>query len=266
MKKIITLLFILVLVSCNKESNESDISKVANKPKVETASNGTPRPPTTENEPVANDSIDEHHDHDHNHDSEVGGIEENIDGLAYVTLETPYPTDNTDKVVVYEFFGYTCGHCYNFEPQMTKWSENKPDYVEIIRVPLNFQQGWGVLQQGYLTASSMGIADDNHAKLFAAIHQERKTFRTIEDLAAWYADHSKVSKEEFLSTAQSFIIDSQQRKADKMGFTMKITGTPTLVINGKHKPTNKLKSREDVLKVMSLLVEKEAKEMGLINP
>jgi thiol:disulfide interchange protein DsbA len=253
----IILLILLFLVSCNKESNEVTETITSEEPKVE-SSETIEDTEATEIE-TANEADASHAGHDH-------AQKANPNDLPYVELDTPYVTENNSKVVVYEFFGYLCGHCYDFEPQMTKWADNKPDYVEVIRVPLNFQQGWGVLQQGYLTASSMGIADENHAKLFAAIHKQRQNFRTIEELAAWYAENSDVSKEEFLSTAQSFIIDSQQRKADKMGHVMKITGTPTIVINGKYKPTNKLKSRGDVLMVMTELVEMEAKTMGLLKP
>lgn len=261
MKKIIVILFILLLSACDKDSTESVENKVEAKQTTEVNKTETEK---QDKQTAEKEAVDDHHGH--NHGPEGGEVKQTLEGLGYVKLDEPYATENTEKVVVYEFFGYLCGHCNSFEPQMSKWADNKPEYVEIIRVPLNFQQGWDVLQQGYLTASSMGIADETHAKLFAAIHKERKFFRTIEDLASWYADNSKVNKEEFLSTAQSFIIDSQQRKADKMGFIMKITGTPTIVINGKYKPTNNLKSREDVLKVMTILVEKEAKEMGLINP
>ena len=84
-------------------------------------------------------------------------------------------------------------------------------------------------------------------------------------MAQWYADNSDVTKEEFLSTAQSFIIDSNVRKADKMGLLMQVTGTPTIIVNGKYKPNNTSRNREDVLKTMDELVEIEAKEMGIIG-
>jgi thiol:disulfide interchange protein DsbA len=252
----IVLLVLFFLVACGKEQNSISETEQKQSPKLE--SSAPKNDSNSEELNQAHSENDSHAGHDH-------AQQTNPNELPYIELDTPYATENDSKVVVYEFFGYLCGHCNNFEPQMSKWVENKPEYVEIVRVPLNFQQGWDVLQQGYLTAKSMGIADKTHSDLFAAIHKQRKSFRTIEDLASWYADNTGVSKEEFLSTAQSFIIDSQQRKADKMGYQMKVTGTPTIVVNGKYKPTNNQKSREDVLLVMTELVEKEAKQMGLIK-
>lgn len=182
----------------------------------------------------------------------------------YISLKTPYDTENNNQVVVYEFFGYTCPHCYTFEPYLNKWLENKPDYVKFVRVPMNFQPRWANFQQAYLTAEIMGIADQAHSQMFAAIHKEHKPFRTLDAIAQWYADNTGVDKDAFLSTSDSFILDSKIRKADSMGFKMQITSTPTLVINGKYKAA-KRKNREEIMEILDFLIEKEAKSMGLLT-
>jgi len=186
-------------------------------------------------------------------------------GIDYDILQLPYATDNTEKVVVYEFFGYTCPHCYHFEPFLNKWLETKPDYVELVRVPLNFHPSWAVFQRAYLTAQVMGVADQAHSKLFEVLHEDHKRFNSIDELAQWYADVVGVNKDEFLSTANSFILDSKLSKADNMGLKMQITGTPTLVINGKYRPSTKIPDKNKVMGIMNFLIEKEAKEMGLIK-
>jgi len=186
-------------------------------------------------------------------------------GVDYFEIETPYPTDNESQVVVYEFFGYTCPHCFHFEPFINKWSINKPDYVTLKRVPLNFQPAWEIYQQSFLTAETMGIIDKTHNQLFKAIHEDHKKFRTIDDLATWYEKETGTEKQAFLSTAESFILDSAQRKADNMGFKMQVTGTPSLVVNGKYKVSNKIRDKNRSIKVLTFLVEKEATSMGLIS-
>ncbi len=185
-------------------------------------------------------------------------------GVDYFELGTPYETDDKSHVVVYEFFGYTCPHCYHFEPFLNKWIEGKPDYAVLKRVPLNFQPAWAIFQQSFLTAETMGLVDKTHSQLFKALHEEHKRFRTIDELASWYANEAGVNKEAFLSTAESFILDAAQRKADNMGFKMQITGTPSLVVNGKYKVSNKIKDRNRTLKVLDFLVKKEAQAMGLV--
>ncbi len=187
-----------------------------------------------------------------------------VEGGDYNTLSTPYDTENSEQVVVYEFFGYTCPHCYTFEPYLNKWLENKPDYVEFVRIPMNFQPSWANFQQAYLTAQVMGVAEQAHPLLFKAIHEEHKPLRTLDAIAQWYADTTGVDKDAFLSTSDSFILDSKLRKADGMGFKMQITSTPTLVINGKYKAA-KGKNRDEIMEILDFLIDKEAKSMGLIK-
>ncbi len=187
-----------------------------------------------------------------------------VEGGDYNTLSTSYDTGNSEQVVVYEFFGYTCPHCYTFEPYLNKWLENKPDYVKFVRVPMNFQPRWSIFQQAYLTAEVMGIAEQSHSQMFEALHKEHKPLRTIESIAQWYADTTGVEKEAFLSTSDSFILDSKLRKADSMGFKMQVTSTPTLVVNGKYKAA-KGKNRDEIMEILDFLIEKEAKSMGLIE-
>lgn len=184
----------------------------------------------------------------------------------YETFSIPYDTQNKEKVVVYEFFGYACQHCFTFEPYINKWLETKPDYVEFIRVPLNFQPSWANYQQAFLTAEVMGIVEQSHTKLFEALHKDRKRFNTMDEIATWYADEFDIDKDVFLSTADSFILDSKLRKADNMGFKMQVTSTPTLIINGKHRAAKAiLNDRDKIMKVLDFLIEKEAKSMGLIE-
>ncbi|MCF6289221.1 MAG: thiol:disulfide interchange protein DsbA/DsbL [Proteobacteria bacterium] len=185
-------------------------------------------------------------------------------GVDYELIEPPYATENTEQVVVYEFFGYSCGHCFYFEPFINKWLATKANYIKFERVPLNFQHGWEVLQQAYLTSQMLNITEQSHDKLFDAIHKEHNHFDSIDELAKWYAANFDIEESAFLSTANSFIVDSQQRRADKMGVVMGITGTPALVINGKYKVSKKIRDRDEIIKVMKFLAKKEAQELKLI--
>ena len=235
----------LFLVACNDTTVTNEKKEV-----------GTPTTPA--NTVAKND----HEGHAH---GESASVDEPVKASDYDVFDKPIATDNSEQVVIYEFFGYTCPHCFTFQPYMEKWLENKPDYVKLVRIPLNFQPNWEVLQKAYFTAEIMGIAEKSHQKLFSAIHNDNKRFHSIEDLAQWYADEININKEEFLSTAESFILDSKQRKADNMGFKMQITSTPTVIVNGKLRASKHVHDREKLMQVLDFLVEKEAKEMGLIT-
>lgn len=186
------------------------------------------------------------------------------EGLHYSALDTPFDTESTDQVIVYEFFGYKCPHCSTFELHAEPWSKKLPKNVKLVRVPVVFQPGWDILAKAYYTAETMGIIEKTHKAMFNAIHKERKIFRTLEDVADWYAENFAVDKAAFLSTANSFMIDSKIRQSDNMMRKMKIASTPSLVINGRFKPNKKtLRSNDALLDLATFLAKQEAEVMGL---
>ena len=189
-----------------------------------------------------------------------------IEGEDYTVLKKPYDTGVSDKVVVYEFFGYLCPHCFSFEPFLKKFIDDKPDYAILQRIPQSYHESWFVLQQGYSTAQMMDFNNEElHQKLFTAIHKQGLRFSSIEQLATWYEKEAGIDKKKFLSTAESFIIDSKQRQADKMAFLMQVTSTPSMVVNGKYAISKKVRNRDEVINIAKFLTKKAAKEMGLIK-
>ncbi len=185
-------------------------------------------------------------------------------GIHYQVISPAYDTNSKDAVIVYEFFGYTCPHCATFEPYMNKLQSQLPDNAKIVRVPVVFGKQWEPFAQAYYTFEAMGITDQAHGPMFSAIHQHRKQFRSIEEIAAWAASSFGVDKDKFLSTAKSFMIDGQVRKGMQMLQAMGVTSTPTLITNGKYAPNNKaFKTRDGVIEVTQYLVAQELNAMGL---
>ncbi len=96
-------LFSLFLVACE------DTKKEDNTP-PDTSSN----PVTQQEQPTSvNEAVD------------------TVEAGDYDVFDNPYATENNEQVVVYEFFGYPCPHCFSFQPYMDKWLENKPDYIRL---------------------------------------------------------------------------------------------------------------------------------------
>jgi thiol:disulfide interchange protein DsbA len=186
------------------------------------------------------------------------------EGIHYSKLTRPYDTGDKDHVVVYEFFGYTCPHCNNFQPYMNPWHKKFPKNVKLVRVPVVFHPTWEPYARAYHTAEMMGLAEKTHQAMFDAIHKERKRMRTIEDIAQWYHDKFGVNKDEFLSTAKSFAVESKMGQAERMREAMNVTSTPTLVIDGKYKPIPRaLGSHKGVIQASDYLVQRSLQEKGL---
>lgn len=185
-------------------------------------------------------------------------------GIHYGVINPAYETNTDDQVVIYEFFGYLCPHCATFEPYMKKLESELPEHVKVVRVPVVFYPQWKPYAQAYYTFEAMGLVDTAHEAMFNAIHQHKKQFRTIEEIAVWAAGSFNVDKDKFLSTAKSFMIDGQIRKGMQMMQAMGVSSTPTLVTNGKFVPNSKaFKTRDALIDVTTYLAEMEAENMGL---
>ncbi len=183
-------------------------------------------------------------------------------GIHYRVINPAYNTNAENEVIVYEFFGYTCPHCATFEPYMKKLEAELPENSKIVRVPVVFGRQWEPFAKAYYTFEAMGIIDKAHEPMFEAIHQHRKQFRTVDEIAVWAASSFGVDKDKFLSTAKSFMIDGQVRKGMQMVQAMGVQSTPTLVTNGKYVPNNKaLKTRNDVIDITKHLINQELQAM-----
>jgi len=185
-------------------------------------------------------------------------------GLHYSQLDPVFDTDNKEQVVIYEFFGYKCPHCSSFEPFMKSLHERVSKNVKIVRVPVIFQPGWDILAKAYYTAETMGIIENTHQAMFDAIHKKHMRFSNLDEVAQWYADNFNVDKKAFISTANSFLIDSKIRQSNRMMQAMKVMSTPMLIIDGKFKPEVKaLGSNDALIEMAASLANKEAQQRGL---
>ena len=186
-------------------------------------------------------------------------------GLHYTEIVPIYDTGYNKQLVVYEFFSYKCPHCANFQPYMKTLQNDTTYNVKFIRIPLGLNPSWRIFAQAYYAAEQLGILEKSHQAMFDAIHKKQSKFRSIESIANWYGSEFGIDTKLFLTTAQSFMVDSMINKSNNMAKKMLgVPKTPQLVINGKYKPdVNKLGSYEALIELSKQLIETEAREKGL---
>ncbi|MCZ6911293.1 MAG: thiol:disulfide interchange protein DsbA/DsbL [Proteobacteria bacterium] len=156
------------------------------------------------------------------------------DGRHYKSLIPAQPTSSPpDKIEVAEVFMFSCPHCYNFEPHIQQWLENKASYVEFVRIPANFNSLAREHSRAYYAAVQLGIAEEIMTPFFREFHVNRKPLNTPDRLASFFSRFD-VSEEDFLKAFNSFEVDSRVRQADKLTRRYQITGVPAVVINGKY--------------------------------
>jgi len=170
-----------------------------------------------------------------------------------------------DAVEVMEVFSYGCSHCNTFQPHIRNWHNNIPEHVKFKRIPVAWRN-WEPLARAYYTAEAMGIVEAAHQPMFDALHKQRTRMGSINDIARFYSDYG-VTQEQFLSTAQSFAVDMKMRQATKQVQTFGVTGTPSLVVNGKYRiSASATVNQAQMIEVVNYLIAKEAELLVVSEP
>jgi thiol:disulfide interchange protein DsbA len=179
------------------------------------------------------------------------------EGKEYVLLSTQQPTSTGDKIEVVELFWYGCPHCSDLEPQVQAWLKHKPEDVELVRMPAIVSPRWELLAQAYYTAELLDIVDKIHPALFEAIHKKHMKINDEAALQAFFVDQG-VSEDDFKKTFNSFAVAVKMNNARQMTRRYKITGVPTIIVNGKYSTSASLAgSNQAVFEVVDYLVEQE---------
>lgn len=156
-----------------------------------------------------------------------------VNGKEYITLSTPQPVAKVaGKVEVVEWFAYHCPACFSLENPLHAWIKTQGDKITFKRMPLPFNGPTDPEARLFLTLESMGILEQYHAKVFNAYHIERVKFRKDEDFINWAAK-AGIDKTKFLSHWNSFGVTTKLRRLATQAEGHKVTGTPTLVVDGK---------------------------------
>lgn len=177
------------------------------------------------------------------------------------------------KVEVMEVFSYGCPACDRFQPTMAKLKSSLPANAKVVYLPAswNAAENWPTFQRAFLTAQSLGVAEKAHDQMFIAIWdtgelgiQEKgttrlkKTLPSMEDIARFYQRVTGTNPQNFVAASKSFSVDLKIRQAEAQILAMKVTSTPTLIVNGKYMINNSgMESDEDIISVVKFLVAKE---------
>jgi len=179
-------------------------------------------------------------------------------GVDYDLVNPAQPTLDPSKVEVLEFFWYGCPHCYHFEPDLNAWLKTKPSNVDFIRQPAIFNEHWAAHAKAFFTAETLGVLDKMHADFYDAIQNKKESLETEEDLAAFFKAHG-VNNEDFHKAYASFAVDSKLRLANGLAAKYGVTGTPSIVVNGKYLVSSgKAKSFPRMIEITKALIQQES--------
>ncbi|MCB1855903.1 MAG: thiol:disulfide interchange protein DsbA/DsbL [Pseudomonadales bacterium] len=179
------------------------------------------------------------------------------EGENYDLISPALRTGNPDKVEVVEFFWYGCGHCYTFEPLIEAWEKNLAEDVEFHGSPAMWSPPMELHARAYYTAQALGVLDTMNKVLFQAMNVDGKRLASKDEIQALFVANG-VEAEAFSRAFDSFGVSSQVKQADARARTAKISGTPSMMVNGKYLITaRKAGSQAGMLEVVDFLIEKE---------
>ena len=183
-----------------------------------------------------------------------------VNGTDYLTLDRPAGTEAAPgKVEVVEFFWYSCPHCNAFEPLLEAWVAKLPPQVSFRRVPVMFRPSFEPQQRLFYTLEAMNLLPKLHSKVFNAIHNERLTLDTPEQIADWLAKQG-VDKTKFMEQYNSFPVVTKARRATQLQEQYKVDGVPSLGIAGKYFTSGSMAgTMQRALQVTDYLIAQAAK-------
>ncbi|MBH2011077.1 MAG: thiol:disulfide interchange protein DsbA/DsbL, partial [Xanthomonadaceae bacterium] len=176
-------------------------------------------------------------------------------GSDYLTLDKPAATEApAGQIEVVEFFWYNCPHCNAFEPMFDAWAKKVPKDVSVRRSPIAFRPDFEPQQRLYYVLEAMGKVEELHKKVFNAIHVEKQTLATADQITAW-VEKQGIPKAKFAEMYNSFSVSTKVRKATQLQDAYALDGVPALGINGRYFTSGtQAKTLERALQVTDYLI------------
>jgi thiol:disulfide interchange protein DsbA len=158
----------------------------------------------------------------------------------YLAIEPAVPRlDDTAAHEVVELFWYGCPHCFEFEPHIEIWLDEKPANVKFIRIPAVLNARWESHAKAYYALEPMEALEQGHKLLFEGIHEQGRRLSDLDSIARFLSQHG-IDEKEFRQHFESFSVQTKVNRARELGIQYNVTGVPTVIVDGKFKVSGQL--------------------------
>lgn len=180
-------------------------------------------------------------------------------GSDYKLLNPAQPA-SAEKIEVLEFFFYGCSHCFHLHPYLSKWEKTMPGDVELTYVPVIFRDSWEPMARTYYALEMLGQLHPLHDALFKAWNVDKLDLSDEASVADFVAPRG-VDRAKFSAAYNSFAMQSKVARSKQMLRSNGITGTPTLVVDGKYLITGLQPA--DTMRVLDEVIAMARKEKSV---
>ncbi len=186
------------------------------------------------------------------------------EGLEYHRVEPPLPLSDQrepGRVEVVEMFFYACPACYELDPKLKKWLQDKP-YIDFHRMPAIVGPTWADQARAFYMAEQLGDAEKLHQAMFKAIHEDGEQVYNEYAITKFFTgqgyDPKKID-ELYYSQQIADLVNEARVRTVKYG----LRGVPAVIINGKFKTAPYfVRNQEEMLNVLEELVNMERAGAG----
>ena len=187
------------------------------------------------------------------------------EGTHYQRLVPSQPTiGGADKIEVAEFFWYGCPHCYDLEPTINRWDENKPANVRFVRVPAMWNEVLQLHAKLFYTEEVLarnGVIKDAagfREAVFEEYHNRNNRLLTEQAIRRLF-DRFGVGDQDFDKAWNSFEVAQKMRVAADLSRRYSISSVPAIVVNGKYRTGgSEAGSYPKLIEVIDELVARES--------
>ena len=181
------------------------------------------------------------------------------EGKDYFRLVPTQPTvGGPDKIEVGELFMYSCPHCRDLDPILSRWASELPPEVRFVRIPAIFNRPAQLHAQMFYTAELLSANgaltefEQFHGTVFEEFHRRGNRLVSVDAIERLFARFG-VSSDDFNKAWNSFPVNQKIRVAADLGRRYGATSVPTVIVNGKYRVPN----TRNLLEVIDELLVRE---------
>lgn len=187
-------------------------------------------------------------------------------GIDFVPASSKYmPTtilltdkEHKNNIVVWEFFWYNCGHCFDFQAPFESWKKKQGKNVVVKKIPAAPNEYWSVGAKLFYALEDVKAPTEIHAKIFNEIHVNGNKIVNDKDKLIAFLNKNKINGNNVIKAMDSFSVYTKVQEARKMMQAYGVPSTPSVVIQNSYVINGKLpnyKGHNDLLNASQKVVD-----------
>lgn len=198
----------------------------------------------------------------------ITNASEFVAGKDYVILKHVKTTNaqQNAEVHVTEFFSYGCPWCYQLEPELNKWVDQKKPTIFFNKVPVVFNKSWKQYAKAFYTAQALDIEPQLAPDLFKAILKEHQPLNDTQAMIDFFVKHGVDAQTAKSAFKYSPSIEMEVNDSKNKMVSYQINAVPALVVNERYKTDMQMaKTEKRLFEILDFLVNKAARDSEPYN-